>query len=351
MASMRAAVLFELNQPLRVVDGVMPPELRRGQVRVRLAYSGVCRSQVMEARGLRGEDRYLPHLLGHEGSGVVESTGEGVTKVVPGERVILTWIRSRGLEATGTQYRFGPHVLNAGAVTTFNTHAVVSENRCVPLPEGVPMDVAVLFGCALSTGAGMVTNLLEPPPGSTVAVFGVGGIGLSALMACRLYQCARLIAVDVSTEKLAVARACGASDVIDARSTDPVAGIGALTNGVGVDFSIEAAGAARTIEQAFEAVRRGGGVCVFASHPAHGHRISLDPYELICGKRIIGTWGGQCDPDRDIPRLADLYRRGELPLDRLLEKRYRLDEINMALDDLERRVVCRPLIEIDSSVG
>ena len=197
----------------------------------------------------------------------------------------------------------------------------------------------------------MVTNLLEPPAGSSVAVFGVGGIGLSALIACRLYQCARLIAVDVSTEKLALARACGASDVIDARSADPVAGIGELTHGVGVDFSIEAAGTARTIEQAFEAVRRSGGLCVFASHPAHGDRISLDPYELICGKRILGTWGGQCDPDRDIPRLADLYRRGELPLERLLGKRYRLDEINLALDDLERRAVCRPLIEIDPSIG
>jgi S-(hydroxymethyl)glutathione dehydrogenase/alcohol dehydrogenase len=348
---MRAAVLFEANQPLRIVDGLTPPALRRGQVQVRLAYAGVCRSQVMEARGLRGEDRHLPHLLGHEGSGVVESTGEGVTKVKPGDHVILTWIRSRGLEAAGTQYQCGPQALNAGAVTTFNTHAVVSENRCVPLPVGVPMDVAVLFGCALLTGAGIVTNQLEPPPGSTVAVFGVGGVGLSALMACRLYESPRLVAVDVSAEKLAVARACGATDVIDARSTDPVAEIRTLTQGVGVDFSIEAAGTARTIEQAFESVRRSGGVCVFASHPAHGRRISLDPYELICGKRIIGTWGGQCDPDRDIPRFADLYRRGELPLERLLEKRYRLDAINMALDDLERGAVLRPLIEIDASIG
>lgn len=351
MAPLRAAALFELNRPLRVLDGIIPPELRHGQVLVRVAYAGVCRSQVMEARGLRGEDRHLPHLLGHEGSGVVEAIGAGVTKVGRGDRVILTWIRSRGLDAAGTQYRFGPHVLNAGPVTTFNTHAVVSENRCVPLPEGVPMDVAVLFGCALLTGAGIVTNLLEPPAGSTVAVFGVGGIGLSALMACRLYPCARLIAVDISAGKLALARACGADDVIDARRTDPVAAIGDLTGGRGVDFAIEAAGTARTIEQAFNAVRRGDGVCVFASHPPHGDRISLDPHELISGKRILGTWGGECDPDRDIPRLAALYRRGELPLERMLEKRYRLDEINTALDDLEQGTVCRPLIEIDSSAS
>ncbi|MEO7118450.1 MAG: alcohol dehydrogenase catalytic domain-containing protein, partial [Candidatus Limnocylindrales bacterium] len=223
MAPLRAAALFELNRPLRILDGVIPPELRHGQVLVRVAYAGVCRSQIMEARGLRSEDRHLPHLLGHEGSGVVEAIGDGVTKVRRGDRVILTWIRSQGFDAAGTQYRFGSQVLNAGPVTTFNTHAVVSENRCVPLPEDVPMDVAVLFGCALLTGAGIVTNILEPPAGSTVAVFGVGGVGLTALMACRLYPSVRLIAVDISAEKLALARACGADVVIDARRTDPVA--------------------------------------------------------------------------------------------------------------------------------
>lgn len=343
--SIRAAVLWESGQPLRLVEGLVPPPLGRGQVLVKLAYSGVCHSQLMEARGMRGVDRHLPHLLGHEGSGEVLAVGDGVTKVRQGERVILGWIRGEGLDCGGLQYRLGKEVVNAGAVTTLNDFAVVAENRCVPLPEGVPMDVAVLFGCALPTGAGIVMNVLQPAAGSTVAVFGLGGIGLSALMACKLFECARVIAIDVSMEKLTLAREFGATDIIDAGAGDPVEEVRRLTGGAGTDYAVEAAGSARTIEQAFDAVRRGGGLCVFASHPPQGERVSIDPYELICGKRIVGTWGGECRPDRDVPRLAELYRMGRLPLEKLIAKSYRLAEINSALEDLERRRVARPLIE------
>ncbi len=348
--SIRAAALYELDRPLRLVDALVPPELGRGQVLVKLAYSGVCHSQVMETRGRRGEDRYLPHLLGHEGSGLVLATGEGVSKVRTGDRVILGWIRGEGLDSTGIRYRKGAETINAGAVTTFNDHAVVAENRCVPLPRGVPMDVAVLFGCALPTGAGIVTNVLQPVAGSSVAIFGLGGIGLSALMACGLYDCARVIAVDVSQEKLDLAREFGATHAVDASRSNAVDEVRKLTGGAGADYAVEAAGSARTIEQAFDAARRGGGSCVFASHPAQGERVSLDPYEMICGKRIAGSWGGECRPDRDVPKLAELYRRGKLPLEKLISRRYRLDEINQALDDLARGAVLRPLIEIDASI-
>lgn len=343
---MKAAVLCELNRPLAVEPDIGIPPLRPGQVLVRVAYSGVCHSQLMEVRGKRGADPYLPHLLGHEGSGYVEDTGPGVSKVQRGDRVILGWIKGRGMEAGGTVYSRGERRINAGGVTTFNEHAVVSENRCVLVPAGVPMDIAVLFGCAIPTGAGIVTNTLCPAPGSSVAVFGLGGVGLSALMATGLYDCAAVIAVDVEDDKLALARDFGASATINARRQDPVAAIYELTGGRGVDCSIEAAGTTASIEQAFRAVRKGGGRCIFASHPPQGESIRLDPYDLICGKRIEGSWGGGCDPDRDVPRFAELYRQGRLPLERLITRRYTLDQINEALDDLERRKVGRPLIVI-----
>mgnify|MGYP001568001400 FL=1 len=343
---MKAAVLCELNRPLAVEPDIGIPPLKPGQVLVRVAYSGVCHSQLMEVRGKRGADPYLPHLLGHEGSGYVEDTGPGVSKVQRGDRVILGWIKGRGMEAGGTVYSRGERRINAGGVTTFNEHAVVSENRCVLVPAGVPMDIAVLFGCAIPTGAGIVTNTLCPAPGSSVAVFGLGGVGLSALMATGLYDCAAVIAVDVEDDKLALARDFGASATINARRQDPVAAIYELTGGRGVDCSIEAAGTTASIEQAFRAVRKGGGRCIFASHPPQGESIRLDPYDLICGKRIEGSWGGGCDPDRDVPRFAELYRQGRLPLERLITRRYTLDRINEALDDLETRKVGRPLIVI-----
>jgi S-(hydroxymethyl)glutathione dehydrogenase/alcohol dehydrogenase len=348
---MKAGVLQALNTPLHIRNDIELPALSRGQVLVKLAFSGVCHSQLMEVRGKRGEDAYLPHLLGHEGSGIVVEIGSDVTKVKSGDRVVLGWIKGRGIEAGGAKYKCSDGILNAGGVTTFNDYAVVSENRCVVVPEGVPMDIAALFGCAVLTGAGIITNTVRPAKGSTVAIFGLGGIGLSALMGLALFDCALVIAVDISEDKLRLATEFGATHTINAGERDPVEAIRELTQGRGADYTIEAAGRSETIEQAFDAVRRGGGLCVFASHPAHGSRISLDPFELICGKQIMGSWGGSSDPDSDIPMFAKLYLEGKLPLDKLITQRYHLDDINQALDDLERNKVVRPLIEIDSTLG
>ncbi|MDB3912796.1 zinc-binding dehydrogenase [Paracoccaceae bacterium] len=352
MKKFKAAVLTQLNKPLTIVAGVECHKPGRGQVLVKLAYSGVCHSQLMEARGRRGADPYLPHLLGHEGSGKVISIGEGVSKVSLGELVVLGWIKGNGLESGGMQYHCDclPQKINAGGVTTFNEYALVSENRVVPLPLGVPLDIAVLFGCALPTGAGIITNDLRPIAGSSVAVFGLGGIGMSALMATMLFQCAKVIAIDVSADKLELALSFGATHTIDAGTSDPINEIRALTGGLGVDYAVEASGQVKVIEQAFASIRCGSGVCVFATHPEQGNTISIDPYELICGKQIRGSWGGSSNPDRDIPMFAKLYLEGKLPLEKLITKRYRLDDINEALDDLEHRRVGRPLIEIDTTI-
>lgn len=339
---MRAAVLYETGRPL-VIECLDVPALQRGQVLVEIAASGVCRSQLMEVRGGRGIDRWLPHLLGHEGAGVVVDIGEGVTKVSAGDSVVLTWIRSAGIDAPGPSFRRDGTTINAGPVTTFGTHAIVAENRVVRLPAGVPLDVAVLFGCALPTGAGMVLRELNPSAGSSIAVFGLGGVGLSALMASKLCGCTTIVAVDVVTDKLDAARRFGATHCVDAREQDPVSAIRELSGG-GVDYSVDAGGQVATIEQAFESVRPKGGRCIFASHPPAESRISLDPHSLINGKNIAGSWGGGTDPDADIPALASLYLEGSLPLEALLARRYRLEEVNQALDDLDRHQVFRPLL-------
>lgn len=342
---MKAAVLFACGEPLRVLDNVEVPAPLRGQVQVELAYSGVCHSQLMEIRGARGPDRYLPHLLGHEGSGRVVAVGEGVTKVTPGDSVVVGWIKGQGLDALGPKYNATGVALNAGAVTTFNSQAIVAENRCVRLPEGVPLDIAVLFGCAVPTGAGIVLNDMAGRPGSTAAVFGLGGIGLIAVMALKAAGCDRIIAVDIEPAKLVAGREFGVTDMIDARTVDPVAAIRALTDGLGADCAVDAAGRTRTIEQAFESVRKFGGQCVFASHPPSGERISIDPHDLISGKRLQGSWGGGSRPDIDVPRFAELYHAGKLPLARLVGKRYALDDINTALGDLASGLAMRPLID------
>jgi S-(hydroxymethyl)glutathione dehydrogenase/alcohol dehydrogenase len=341
---MKAAVLYKTGHPLVVEDEIEIPALKPGQVLVKVHFSGVCHSQLMEARGKRGDDPYLPHMLGHEGSATILETGPGVTRFKKDDIVILTWIKGSGADVPQTQYKKGHQVINAGGVTTFSERSVVSENRCVPLPEGVPLDVASLFGCAVLTGAGIVTNTIQPDSKNSLAVFGLGGIGLSALMAAGLYECQTLIAVDIEKNKLELASEFGATHLIDSSVEDPVERIREITEGKGVDYSIEAAGVVKTIEQAFQSVRKGGGKCVFATHPKADEKIMIDPFDLICGKQIQGSWGGESNPEDDIPKFAQLYRKGKLPLEKLLTRRYSLDQINEALDDLEQRKVGRPLI-------
>jgi len=345
---MKAAILYETGHPLVVENEIEIPPLKAGQVLVKVHFSGVCHSQLMEARGKRGNDPYLPHMLGHEGSATILEVGPGVTRFKKGDNVILTWIKSLGANVLQTQYKKGNQVINAGGVTTFSEYSIVSENRCVLLPAGIPLDVASLFGCAVLTGAGIVTNTIKPEKNNSLAIFGLGGIGLSALMAACLYDCQLLIAVDIEQGKLNLAREFGATHLINSSKEDPVERIREITGGKGVDYSIEAAGVVRTIEQAFQSVRKSGGKCVFASHPSANEKIMIDPFDLICGKEIMGSWGGDSKPEEDIPRFAKLYLEGKLPLEKLLTRRYSLNQINEALNDLEQRKVGRPLIEFNN---
>ncbi len=341
----RAAVLYETGAPLVIERDVAASSPGPGQVMVQIAYSGVCRSQLMEVQGRRGHDRYLPHMLGHEGSGAVVAVGEGVTKVKPGDDVVLSWIKGAGLDAPGPTYRSGARVINAGGVTTFSDLAVVSENRCTLCPAGLPLDIAALLGCAVLTGVGLVEREAAPLAGAEVAIFGLGGIGMSALMAAARRQPGKLIAVDVDPARLAMARELGATHLIDSREGDAADAVRHLTGGHGAQVVIEAAGLTHTIEQGFDAVRRGG-LCVFASHPTQGELIRIDPFELIAGKRIRGSWGGGARPDEDIPRLAQAWKNGELPIAVLVNARYPLEQVNQALDDLDRGLVLRPLLDM-----
>lgn len=341
----RAAILDELGAPL-VVKDIELPELLIGQVLVKILFSGVCRSQVMEVRGGRGNDPWLPHLLGHEGSGIVVAIGEGVTKVKAGDEVILGWVKGEGLDAPGAKYKCGEQVINSGRVTTFSNYSIISENRVVKKPAGLSFDTAILFGCALPTGAGMILNELKPPPDSSVVVLGLGGIGLSALIALKAIGVKLIIAIDISEEKLELAKQLGATHVFNSVSEGFRQAVLELTKG-GADMCVESGGQVSTIELGFSLIRKSGGKLLFASHPSEGEMIRLAPHELISGKQIAGSWGGATSPDRDIPRMFELFQGANIPLGSLLTTRYSLDQINDALDDLEAGRVFRPLIVME----
>ena len=342
----RAAVLFNLKQPLEILD-VFIPKLLPGQVLVKIFYAGLCHSQLMEVMGGRGEDHYLPHMLGHEGVGEIVEVGRDVTKIKMGDHVVLSWIKGKGANANSVKYTTPTGIeINAGAVTTFSEYAIVSENRCVKLPTEVPLNMGALLGCAVPTGAGIFLNLLKPSPGKKIAIFGLGGIGLSAFLSARLYQPEILIAVDIDDGKLNLAKQLGATHLINAKNVDPVDEIMKITQHLGVDYAIEAAGLTQTIEQAFLSVNKHSGHCVFASHPPSGDKIKLDPHHLISGRKITGTWGGECELDRDIPIFSDYYKQKKLPLEILISKEYELADINQAFQDLMHKKIVRGLIKM-----
>lgn len=341
----RAAVLEELGKPLIIKD-IELTELLPGQVLVKVLFSGVCRSQVMEVRGGRGIDPWLPHLLGHEGSGIVVAVGEGVTKVKFGDEVILGWVKAEGLDAPGAKYKCGDQIINSGRVTTFSNYSIVSESRVVKKPLDLPFDTAVLFGCALPTGSGMVLNELKPAPDSVVIVLGLGGIGLSALIALKARGVKTIIAIDISEDKLELAKQLGATHIFNSAIKGFHQAVLDLTKG-GADICVESAGQVSTIELGFSLIRKGGGKLLFASHPPEGETIRLMPHELISGKQIAGSWGGATLPDRDIPIMFEMFRSANIPLGALLTKKYKLEQINEALDDLEAGTVFRPLVVMD----
>ena len=343
-----AAVLFELGQPLSIITLTIP-ELKPGQVLVDIAYSGVCHSQLLEVRGKRGHDRFLPHTLGHEGSGTVLEVGAGVTKVKPGDHVVLSWIKSSGTDVPSTIYQSSQGPINSGAISTFMRQTVTCENRVTPINNTMPLREAALLGCAIPTGAGIVFNAAKIQAGDSVAVVGVGGIGLSAVLVADLVKAAPIIAVDLFDHKLKQAQQAGATHLVNAQEQDPLTAIMEITAKQGVDYSIEAAGQKDSMEAAFKVVRDSGGLCVLAGNLPHGGRISLDPFDLIRGKRIIGSWGGETRPDRDIPMYVDLYLSGKLKLDRLGTHSYGLDDINAALENMENGRVGRAMI--DMSLG
>lgn len=340
--SWAAAVLREPGTDLEIIE-IQRTQLLSGQVLVALDYSGVCRSQLMEVRGLRGPDPWLPHLLGHEGVGTVAEIGPDVTKVSVGDRVILGWIKGEGIEsASPTFSALNGEKINAGRVTTFSEYTVVSENRVYQKPAAIDDRVAVLLGCAALTGAGMVLNELCPSAGETLLINGLGGVGFWALLSAITIP-TTVIAVDPDFDKRALALSLGASHAINPMAGDLVQQVHALYPS-GVDAAIDSSGTTKGIEAAFAVVRKHGGNLIFASHPPTGDRIQIEPHDLIEGKTIRGSWGGASRPDRDIPKLARAMSALAVSFQFLVPDVYPLNKVNQALADLEMHRAMRPVL-------
>jgi transketolase C-terminal domain/subunit/Zn-dependent alcohol dehydrogenase len=340
----QAAILVKTGKPLKI-EKLTLPILQPGQVLVDIVYSGICHTQLSECRGRRGDDNYLPHCLGHEGSGIVKEISEGVEKVKVGDKVIISWMKGTGMNIPGCKYPLNGIDVNAGAVTTFQKQSVVSENRLTKTKEGISMKQAALLGCAVATGLGSVFNVAKAKKGDSLAVFGTGGVGLCAITGAKIIGCYPIIAIDINDSKLLLAKEMGATHFVNPNRVDPVEEIKRITQN-NLDFAVESIGIPAVMDQALQVVRNQGGSVVIIGNAPFGQTWNLNPQHLNLGKRVLGTWGGDNFPDDDFERYMDLVLSGELNLDLLTSKIYSLNQINSAIDDLENGLVARPLIDM-----
>ena len=367
---MQAAVLWEPGVPVDVREVELEPP-RAGEVLVRMAACGVCASDLHVIDGDLPEP--LPLVLGHEAAGVVVEVGPGVDRPAEGDHVVLALVPSCGecgtcrrgrrnfcelgatMAATGTLAdgtsrlsADGTRLHHFNSVSSFAEYAVVPHSVAVPIRTDVPLDVAALVGCAVLTGYGGVVRTAGVEEGSSVAVWGCGGVGLNAVQAARLAGARPIVAVDTRPEKLWLAERLGATHAVEAGpGTDPAAAVRELTGG-GADYAFEAIGREATIRQAWDALQPGG-TAVVLGLPPKGSTLTIDTWGFISEKTLKGSFLGSAEIDEDVPRILDLYAAGELNLDDLVSRRIPLAELPEAFERLRSGDGVRQLVVFDGS--
>ena len=357
---MRGAVFHGAGRPVAIEEvGVRDPG--PGEVRVALRAAGLCHSDLSVVDG--SIPYPVPVVLGHEGAGVVDAVGAGVTSVKEGDAVVLSTLAHCGRcpaceVGRPTECRNAPSPKESqpftvggkpayqfANVSAFVPKTVVREQSAIPIDARVPFECAALIGCGIMTGVGAVINRARVETGASMAVFGLGGIGLSCVQGGVLAGAAKIIAVDVVPAKLELARKLGATHVVDGAKTDPVAAIRELTR-AGADYTFEAVGSVATIKQALEALGAGGTLTIVGV-PKLGTSAEFVVHALYQNKAILGCRYGTARPRRDFPMLADLYLGGRLKIDELITRHYALDDMATAIDDLKRGDLARGIFRME----
>jgi len=355
MFKTKAAVLYEANKPLQI-ETLNQEEPRNGEVRVRTSVAGICAS---DHHYMKGDNKMpMPVVLGHEGSGYVESVGPGVQNFKPGDRVITAFISGCG-NCTYCQNGFVNLCTTSNALNTkqydgtlrlkkdeksihqmqklglFSEYLICPQQSLYLLPDEVPMDVAALIGCAVSTGVGSILNQIESKPGIDVVIFGLGGVGLSALMGAKILNCNNIIAVDIKDHKLEFATKFGATHTINSSETDPVKEIMSITGNNGVDMSFDTFGRGSVTNQAIQSTKRKGTTVIVGIAPI-GDTVNADMVDLCRNqKTLIGSFYGSISPHESFRQIIKHYLKGEIDIRGLVERTYKLEQINEAFNDLE----------------
>ncbi|MBI5878830.1 MAG: Zn-dependent alcohol dehydrogenase [Chloroflexi bacterium] len=358
---MKAAVLRAPNAPLTIEQVDLDTNLLTGEVLVRITHAGVCHS---DYHIMIGETPHpMPVVLGHEGAGIVEAVGPGVSRLHKGDPVAVTFRPFCGycrqcnsghpnlcdnVEVLRRACRLSQHgerVYNFIGVSCFAEYTVVHESAAIKVPSDVPLDRAALVSCGVMTGVGAVINTAKVSPGETVAVIGCGGVGLNVIQGARLANASVIIAVDIHDNKLEMATTFGATHLINGRSEDAIKKVRELVKG-GVDWSFEVIGLPATMEQAYAMIRKGG-TAVMVGMPPSASKVSFPAFSFFAEEKTVkGSMFGSARPSIDIPRVLDLYKHHQLQLDELISRHYPLERINEAYEALARGEVARSVIDL-----
>jgi len=367
-AMTKAAVLPAVGQPLEIRDDIEVEAPRAGELKIRMAASGVCHSDLSAQNGTLMQA--TPVVLGHEGAGVVEEVGEGVTDIEPGDHVVISWVpqcgecffckRNQGqlceqagvalatgglLDGTTRFTSAGAPLFQMAASGTFSEVTIIPRIGAVKIPKDIDLTVAALIGCGVLTGVGAALNTANIAKGDTVAVVGCGGVGLNVIQGARLAGAAEIIAIDQNETKLALAKQFGATTSINAAEGDAVSQVMAMTGQRGADVAFEVIGLQKTIEQTITMTRRGG-QAILVGVPKMDVNVNLPAFfgVVLMEKTIKGCWYGSSNVQTDVPRLIELYRSGELMLDELVSRTISLEEVNEAFAAMESGELARSVI-------
>lgn len=365
MMTLRAAVVREKSGPFKI-EKVTLEELREDEVLVEVVATGICHTDIVVR-----DQHYpvpLPAVLGHEGAGIVRKVGSRVTKVSPGDHVVMTFascgechncqkglngycnnlygLNFSGCRKDGSTPYCDEHGHSLSGCffnqSSFGELAIASPRNLVKVPKHVPLEILGPLGCGIQTGAGAVINALKPEAGSSIAIFGSGSVGLAAIMAAKLVGCTTIVAVDMNPARLQLALELGATHVIDARNQDVVEAVRALTAGEGVQYSLECTALPKVLRQAVESLRLTG-VCGLVGAAALGTEVQIDMNSILFGRTLRGIIEGDSVPDIFIPQLIELWRQGSFPFDRLITF-YPFEEIDQAVQDAEQGKVLKAVV-------
>jgi len=340
---MKAAYINKLNSPLKLSNNIKYDSLQYGQVLVENHYTGICKSQIYEIYNGRDNKKYVPHLLGHEGTGIVLETHHSVKKVKRGDRIILTWLKCKGIQSKNPIYHENSKKINSGSVTTFSNLSVVSENRILKLPLNISLKRGVILGCAFPTGAGMILNNISNSKNKKIAFLGLGGVGLSALLTSLNFTFREVHGLDLNKNRLIFLEKTVKTEKKISYSISNKETLSKFKDYF--DYVIETTGSINGIENGFK-ILKSNGKMIFASHPSKGKKIKLDPFDLIKGKKIFGSWGGGLDYEKDCSKIFKIFTDIK-NFDKIFkDTTYNFNEINLAIKDFKNGKVLRPIIKI-----